>query len=75
MKQKPTRNTRYLTKEGKVTSLLKLHLEEILKSHVETAVFWAGKRGKSREDYTTREAHIIGSILRGNDELDLWISY
>ena len=71
MKQNPTRNTRYLTKQGKVTPLLKQQLEEILKSYVETAGFWAGKRGKINEDYAIREAFIVGSLLRGNDQSDL----
>ncbi|MEK6856717.1 MAG: nucleotidyltransferase domain-containing protein [Nanoarchaeota archaeon] len=71
MKQKPIKNTRYLTKEGKVTSLLKQHLEEVLQAHIDASTFWAGKRNKPREDYTVREAYIVGSILRGNDESDL----
>ena len=71
MRLVPVSDTRYVTRGGLVTPLLKNKLEEVLGHYVDVALFWSSKRGKSRSDYTIREAHLIGSVLRGVDNSDL----
>ena len=65
------KDTRYLTDRGNVTSLFRSALEEVLTAHSEASYFWAPRRRKPLSDYEIREVHIVGSILRGNDESDL----
>lgn len=73
MHAKPPVETRYVGADGVVTPLFRNTLQGVLYNHVEAAKFWAPKRDKPLADYTLREAHIVGSTLRGiaNSDLDI----
>ena len=71
MKSIPATDTRFVRKGGKVTDKLRRDLSDVLLCYSEAAAFWADKRAKPREDYTIREAYIVGSTIRGIDNSDV----
>jgi len=71
MKKRPVSNTRYLLENGMVTSKFRSKLAEVLGHYVDIASLVADKRQKHLEDYRIREAHVVGSVLRGIDDSDL----
>ena len=65
------KDTRYMRRNGEVTERFRESLERVLTEYVPTVVFWSERTGKPLSDYRIREAHVVGSILEGNDESDV----
>ena len=71
MRKEPISDTRYLRKDGTITTLFLDRLEEVLDVYVNIVKFWANKRQKDPADYALRETFIVGSLLNGVDDSDL----
>ena len=66
----PTKDNRYLSASGVVTPLFRRDINEVLMYCSDTSKFWAPKRNKLLSDYHVKEVHIVGSLLRDNNESD-----
>lgn len=67
----PNVSTRFLKSTGEVTPAFSCALEKVLLKYSDLARFLADKLNRPRDDYTIKEAYIVGSVLQGNNDSDL----
>jgi predicted nucleotidyltransferase len=71
MVDKIPNDTRYLHKNGQVTSLFRKTCAEVLREYTEFSRFASKRLQRDSEDFNIREAYVVGSVLRGVDNSDL----
>lgn len=72
MQTVPQGTTRYVTCEGVVTPLFRETIKDVSPLYIDIANFLATKlRRRPLPEYGIREAHIVGSVVRGVDNSDL----
>lgn len=71
MHKQPTSDTRYISKNGRVTERFKRTLERVLGEYIKGAKFFSRQFRKPSLNYTIKEASIVGSTLEGSNDSDL----